>query len=100
MLWVGWWATEDMRVVTPVASLDREDKGQILPTCSQSKSLSQITMVADSPTLGFDRPNPKWDGRRGVFIEYELLSRVDGSARFGFGKPLKHPRTSAFSDSL
>jgi hypothetical protein len=40
-------------------------------------------MVADSSTHGIDHPN--LDGRRGVSIEYELLSRVDGSARFGFG---------------
>ena len=43
---------------------------------------------------------PSQDGRRGVSIEYELLSRVDGSARFGFGKPLKQPRTSTLPDSL
>jgi len=48
-------------------------------------------MVADSSTHGRDHPNQ--DGRRGVSIKYELLSRVDGSARFGFGAPLKHPHT-------
>lgn len=49
-------------------------------------------MVADSPTDGIDHPNQ--NGRRGVSIEYELLSRVDGSARFGFGTPLGYSRAS------
>ncbi|KAF9787748.1 ribosomal protein S5 domain 2-type protein [Thelephora terrestris] len=39
-------------------------------------------MVTDSSTHVVEHPS--WDGRRGVSIEYELLSRVDGSARFGF----------------
>ena len=56
----------------------------------------QIVMVAASSTHGIDRPNQ--DGRRGVSIEYELLSRVDGSARFGFGAPLKHSRASRLTD--
>ena len=53
-------------------------------------------MVAGSSTHEIDRPNQS--GRRGVSIEYELLSRVDGSARFRFGTPLKNSRVSRPSD--
>ncbi|KAF9652798.1 hypothetical protein BDM02DRAFT_3108935 [Thelephora ganbajun] len=38
-------------------------------------------MVADSSAHGIGHPNQ--DGRCGVTIKYEFLSRVDGSARFG-----------------
>lgn len=44
-------------------------------------------MVAESTTHGIDHPN--WGGLPGVSIAYESLSRVDGSARFGFGTLLK-----------
>ena len=56
----------------------------------------QIAMVADSSTHGIGRPNQS--GRHGVIIEYELLSRVDGSARFGFGTPLENSRVSRPAD--
>jgi len=81
---------EEMSIASPV---DREHKGP-----PAQLALSQITMVADAFTLGIDLPNQ--DARRGVSIGYELLSRVDGSARFGFGtNPLKHPYLSQSSDS-
>jgi len=80
--------------VAPIASLDREDKGQKI---SVNFARHQIAMVAGSSTHVIDHPNQ--DGRRGVTIEYELLSRVDGSARFGFGTPLKTSRVSRSADS-
>ena len=62
----------------PIPSLDRGAQKGFSPL-----TLSKIAMVVDSSAHGIDHPNQ--DGRRGVSIEYELLSRVDGSARFGFG---------------
>ena len=49
-------------------------------------------MAVDSSTHTIDDPNQ--DGRRGIFVQYESLSRVDGSARFGFGTPLRYSRAS------
>ena len=84
----GGCSAEELRAVTSVASLDREHNSRVNSSDSQSgRSQSQIIMVADSSTHEVDHPS--WDGRRGVSIGYELLSRVDGSARFGFGTLLK-----------
>ena len=69
-------------------------KGKFFRPTFSVQSHPQIIMVADSPTDGIDHPN--WGGQRGVFIEYGLLSRVDGSARFGFGTLLKEYSSICF----
>jgi hypothetical protein len=95
--WIVGDSLRELRAATTSLDFDRENKGQTNSSDFQSvQSQSRITMVADSSTLGFDRPNPNWDGRRGIFIKYELLSRVDGSARFGFGTLFKESTPVCF----
>jgi len=62
----------------PLRHLIERTKGTISGHLAQS----QIAMAVYSSTHERDHQNQ--DGRRGISIKYELLSRVDGSARFGF----------------